>query len=98
MDEQYGERVMAVTAVIKFKINNDFFEWEKAFYEHQPRARKSGIYELYHGHGLDDPKSLVVVMMAPSPDAMDQFMAENRETIAVSGHILESSEVSIYTN
>jgi len=26
MDEQYGERVMAVTAVIKFKINNDFFE------------------------------------------------------------------------
>ena len=89
---------MAVTAVIRFKINNDFFEWEKAFYELQPRARQSGIYELYHGHELDDPKNLVVVMMAPSPEVMDQFITENRENIAESGHILESTEVSIYTN
>jgi len=31
---------MASYALIKFKINNDFFEWEQAFYGAQPMARK----------------------------------------------------------
>jgi hypothetical protein len=40
---------MASYALIKFKINNDFFEWEQAFYGAQPMARKAGIIELFHG-------------------------------------------------
>ena len=30
---------MAKYALIKFKINNDFDDWEQAFYSHQPMAR-----------------------------------------------------------
>jgi len=37
---------MASYALIKFKINNDFSEWEQAFYGAQPMARKAGIIEV----------------------------------------------------
>ena len=40
---------MASYALIKFKINNDFSEWEQAFYAAQPMARQAGIIELFHG-------------------------------------------------
>ena len=33
---------MASYALIKFKINNDFSEWEQAFYGAQPMARYIG--------------------------------------------------------
>ena len=46
---------MASYALIKFKINNDFSEWEQAFYSAQPMARKAGIIELFHGMTEDDP-------------------------------------------
>ena len=32
---------MASYALIKFKINNDFSEWEQAFYGAQPMAKKA---------------------------------------------------------
>ena len=34
---------MAKYALLQFKINNDFFDWEKAFYSSQPMAREAGI-------------------------------------------------------
>ena len=40
---------MASYALIRFRINNDFFEWEQAFYTAQPMARNAGIIELFHG-------------------------------------------------
>ena len=40
---------MASYALIKFKINKDFFDWEQAFYSSQPMARQAGIVELFHG-------------------------------------------------
>ena len=45
---------MAKYAFIKFKINNDFEDWEQAFYSHQPMARKAGILELFHAKQADD--------------------------------------------
>ena len=48
---------MASYALIKFKINNDFFEWEQAFYGAQPMARKAGIIEHFHGMTEDDPQT-----------------------------------------
>jgi len=51
---------MASYALIKFKINNDFYEWEQAFYDAQPMARKAGIIEHFHGMTEDDPPKPVL--------------------------------------
>ncbi len=45
---------MAKYALLQFKINNDFFDWEKAFYSSQPMAREAGILELFHAKQADD--------------------------------------------
>ena len=64
---------MASYALIKFKINNDFYEWEQAFYDAQPMARKAGIIELFHGMTEDDPQTCFVLARVPSKEAMDKF-------------------------
>ena len=89
---------MAKYAFIKFKINNDFYDWEKAFYSHQPLARQAGILELFHAKQADDPSSVAVLMTASSFDVFDDFMKNAAEEIASSGHILESTEVTMYEN
>ena len=85
-------------ALIKFKINNDFAEWEQAFYVSQPMARKSGIIELFHGMTEDDPQTCFVLAHVPSKEAMDNFFENAGEEVAKSGHILESTEVTMLTN
>lgn len=40
---------MAQYALVKFKINNSFYDWEQAFYASQPMARKAGVLEIFHG-------------------------------------------------
>ena len=57
---------MAKYAFIKFKINNDFNDWEQAFYAHQPIAREAGILELFHAKQADDPSWVAVLMTANS--------------------------------
>ena len=59
-----------ITAILKFDISNTFAEWEQAFYSHQPVARAAGIFELYHGHALDDDQSVVVVLNCLSEEHM----------------------------
>ena len=44
---------MAKYALLQFKINNDFFEWEKAFYSSQPMAGGACILELLHAKQAD---------------------------------------------
>ena len=51
---------MAKYAFIQFKINNDFFDWETAFYSSQPTARKHVIVEIFHGMKSEDPSSCAV--------------------------------------
>ena len=89
---------MASYALIKFKINNEFFEWEQAFYGAQPMARKAGIIELFHGMTEDDPQTCLVLAHVPSKEAMDKFFENAGEEVAKSGHILESTEVTMLTN
>ena len=79
---------MASYALIKFKINNDFYEWEQAFYDAQPMARKAGIIEHFHGMTEDDPQTCFVLARVPSKEAMDKFFENAGEEIANSGHIL----------
>ena len=89
---------MASYALIKFKINNDFFEWEQAYYCAQPMARKAGIIELFHGMTEDDPQTCFVLAQVTSKEAMDKFFENAGEEVAKSGHILESTEVTMLTN
>jgi hypothetical protein len=92
------EKFVAKYAFIKFKIDNDFHDWEQAFYSHQPLARQAGILELFHAKQADDPSSVAVLMTASSFDVFDEFMKNAAEEIASSGHILESTEVTMYEN
>lgn len=39
---------MAKFVFAKFKINNDFYDWEQSFYSNQPMARDAGILRLFH--------------------------------------------------
>ena len=89
---------MASYALIKFKINKDFFDWEQAFYSSQPMARQAGIVELFHGRTDDDSQTCFVLAQVSSKEAMDKFFAEARDSIASSGHILESTEVTMLNN
>ena len=89
---------MASYALIKFKINNDFFEWEQAFYDAQPMARKAGITEHFHGMTEDDPQTCFVLAQVTSKAAMDKFFENAGEEVAKSGHILEATEVTMLTN
>jgi len=89
---------MAYYALIKFKISNDFSEWEQAFYAAQPMARSAGIIELFHGMAEDDPQTCFVLCHVPSKEAMDSFFAEAGAEVAKSGHILESTEVTMLSN
>ena len=87
-----------ITAILKFDIRNTFDEWEKSFYSHQPMARASGIFHLYHGHAADNDKKVIVVLNCLSEEHMQKFMAEGGDDIAASGHILESTVSEIYVN
>ena len=87
---------MSVTALMNFEISNDFVDWEKGFYDAKPAARTAGVLALYHGYEADNPKKCIVVVRAPSGEVLDQFFEENSEAVAASGHILESTEVTIY--
>jgi hypothetical protein len=73
---------MAKYAFIKFKINNNFDDWEQAFYAHQPMARKEGILELFHAKQADDPSSVAVLMTANSFEVFDEFMKNAAEDIS----------------
>ena len=87
---------MSVVAVINFDISNSFSEWETSFYATQPKARENGIYELFHGYDPENPQKLVVMLRAPSEEAMNKFMQDNGEAVAKSGHVLESTKITIY--
>ena len=89
---------MASYALIKFKINNNFAEWEQAFYGAQPMARQADIIELFHGMSEDDPQTCFVLCHVPSREAMDAFFAEAGENVAASEHIPESTEITMLTN
>ena len=90
--------LMAKYALLQFKINNDFFDWEKAFYSNQPMAREAGILELFHAKQSDDPSSVAVLVTVNSFEVMDEFMKNAGDAIAESGHIIETTQVTLYEN
>ena len=51
---------MASYALMKFRISNDFFDWEQAFYSAQPMARNAGIIEIFHDSAKGSLRALHV--------------------------------------
>ena len=89
---------MAKYAFVKFKINNEFSDWEKGFYAAQPIARKAGIVEIFHGQASDDSSTCACLLHVESQEKMKKFFKEMETEVTASGHILESTEITWYEN
>lgn len=83
------------TNVVTFNINNSYEEWVKVYDGSLEMAKQAGITSLFRGVDKEDPSKVCVVMQA-EPGVIDAFMESNAEMIANSGHVLESTEVSIF--
>ena len=89
---------MAKFALLQFKINNTFEQWETVFYGAQNPARKLGINGIRHEHEAGDPQSVFVLMTIDKSDSRSQFYEENKDLVEPSGHILDSTKVPYYEN
>ena len=83
------------TNVVTFNINTSYEEWVKVYDGSIEMAKQAGITSLFRGVDKEDPSKVCVVMQA-EPGVIDAFMESNAEMIANSGHVLESTEVSIF--
>tara|TARA_B100001094_G_scaffold299644_1_gene324515 strand:+ start:492 stop:752 length:261 start_codon:yes stop_codon:yes gene_type:complete len=83
------------TNVVTFTITTSFDEWAKVYDGSIEIAKQAGITSLFRGVDKEDPTKVCVVMQA-QPGVIDSFMASNAEMIASSGHVLESTAVSVY--
>ena len=61
-------------------------------------VRAAGIYEIYHGHEADNPKKCIVDALIESPKIMDDFFKSQVTRMNDSGHILESTKITIYNS
>ena len=75
-----------------------FLSGNKLSMGHNLWQGKAGIIELFHGMTEDDPQTCFVLAHVPSKEVMDKFFENAGEEVAKSGHILESTEVTMLTN
>ena len=83
------------TTVITFDITSLFEDWANAYDKSLPAQKEFGLKSLYRGHEKDDPTKCVVIVSA-SEGALDKFMEANAETVAASGHVMESTVLTTY--
>ena len=86
---------MIETHVLTFKITTSFSAWAEAYDASVPIQKIAGITSLYRGVSKDDSSKVCAVMQAES-GVMEQFMADNSEMIAASGHVLESTVAQVF--
>jgi hypothetical protein len=83
------------TNVVTFNITSSYEEWAKLYDGSVELQKQAGITSLFRGVDKENPSKVCVVMQA-EPGVIDSFMAANAEMIANSGHVLESTVVSVY--
>ena len=83
------------TNVVTFKITTSYEDWVKLYDGGVELQKQAGITSLFRGNDKEDPSKVCVVMQA-EPGVIDLFMASNAEMIANSGHVLESTVISVY--
>ena len=88
-------RHLVETHVLTFTITTTFAEWSKAYDASLPLQKVSGITHVYRGVSKVDPTKICAVMQA-LPGVMDDFIANNAEVIAASGHVLESTVAQVF--
>ena len=83
---------------LKATIEKPYEHWVKVFDAHRETQESAGFNALYRGHEVDDPTSIRIIMRAPSVEGLQQFMQEQAENIASSGHVLGSEEIIVCTD
>ena len=83
------------THVLTFTITKSFSDWAKVYDESLPFQKPLGITSLFRGVSKDDPSKVCAVMQA-MPGVLEQFIADNTDMIASSGHVLESTLTQVF--
>ena len=83
------------THVLTFTITKSFSDWAKVYDESLPFQKTLGITSLFRGVSKDDPTKVCAVMQA-MPGVLEQFIADNTDMIASSGHVLESTLTQVF--
>ena len=83
------------THVLTFTITKSFSDWAKVYDESLPFQKTLGITSLFRGVSKDDPSKVCAVMQA-LPGVLEQFIADNTDMIASSGHVLESTLTQVF--
>ena len=83
------------THVLTFTISTSFADWSRIYDDSAPVQKAAGITSLYRGVSKNDPTRVCAVMQVEA-GVMEQFISENSEMIASSGHVLESTESEIF--
>ncbi|EAR18142.1 DUF3764 family protein [Synechococcus sp. W2B2] len=83
------------THVLTFTITKSFSDWAKVYDESLPFQKTLGITSLFRGVSKDDPSKVCAVMQA-MPGVLEQFIADNTDMIASSGHVLESTLTQVF--
>ena len=83
------------THVLTFTITKSFSDWAKVYDESLPFQKTLGITSLFRGVSKDDSSKVCAVMQA-MPGVLEQFIADNTDMIASSGHVLESTLTQVF--
>ena len=81
--------------VLNFSIRNSFKEWARSYDASIPGQKMAGITSLSRGCNIEDPSHVCAIMLA-KPGVIEAFIKDNVELIKSSGHILETTKISVY--
>ena len=86
------------TTIFTFQLNVPFAQWA-ALFDSQEMANMheaNGVTPLYRGVSTDDPSKVVVIHQA-APGVAVKLFNDNKEAIANTGHIIESTHIMSFT-
>ena len=85
--------------LMEAQINKPFDHWVGVFDADKEVLLANGFTQIYRGHKLDDPNS-IVVLMAGDPSKLEAFMSqpEQAKTIEEAGHIVETTKVTVLSD
>ena len=86
------------TTIFTFQLNVPFAPWA-ALFDSQETANMhdaNGVTPLYRGVSTDDPSKVVVIHQA-APGVAVKLFNDNKEAIANTGHIIESTQIMSFT-
>ncbi len=86
------------TVIMKAKLEKTYEHWVKVFDDHKPVREAAGFKDIYRGHLMDDANTVQAVIYTPSMETLDQFMKDEAEAMSESGHIAESTEITVCTD